>query len=287
MTDPMSYPKTNGALAEYIVVRRDWVATVPRGVSMEEASTLGPPGVTCFAYAEKAGLIEVANDGDGDGSGPRMVNKGLGKRVLITGGSTATGLFMLQLARVIVGEEGVVVTTCSPKHNDAVKALGADETIDYTTTPNLHAHLTKHYSSTPFDFIMDITGTDRHLYPKSPAYLHQNGTFAFAGAMSATHADVPAGLFGFLVFLAGFLGHLAGWGFNMVWPVVLGSVPRKCFFHSGFPNGRDMELTRQLVAEGKVRGSVDSVWRMDDGVKAFEYLATGKVRGKVVVSVRE
>lgn len=127
MTDPMSYPKTNGALAEYIVVRRDWVATVPRGVSMEEASTLGPPGVTCFAYAEKAGLIEVANDGDGDGSGPRMVNKGLGKRVLITGGSTATGLFMLQLARVIVGEEGVVVTTCSPKHNDAVKALGADE----------------------------------------------------------------------------------------------------------------------------------------------------------------
>ena len=52
----------------------------------------------------------------------------MGPAVLIYGGATATGLFGLQFARLSGCR---VLTTCSPRNFQLVKALGAHEVFDY------------------------------------------------------------------------------------------------------------------------------------------------------------
>ena len=54
--------------------------------------------------------------------------KPAGPAILIYGGATASGLFGLQFARLSGGR---VLTTCSPRNFQLVKALGAHEVFDY------------------------------------------------------------------------------------------------------------------------------------------------------------
>jgi len=124
MINPKKYRGYDGPLTEYMVAPRESVVLKPSNIKLDAASTLGACGCTVIGFAELAGWIEVVDDGPGK---PRIVNKAVGKRVLITGGSTATGLFMLQFAKHLVGKDGFVVTTCSPRNEEAVRRSGADE----------------------------------------------------------------------------------------------------------------------------------------------------------------
>lgn len=51
------------------------------------------------------------------------------KYIVVWGGSTATGLIAIQVAKQIYGIN--VITTCSARNFDLVKALGADKVVDY------------------------------------------------------------------------------------------------------------------------------------------------------------
>jgi D-arabinose 1-dehydrogenase-like Zn-dependent alcohol dehydrogenase len=52
-----------------------------------------------------------------------------GDRVLVNGASGGVGTMAVQLARDVVGPEGVVVGICSGKNAEMVRGLGADEVI--------------------------------------------------------------------------------------------------------------------------------------------------------------
>jgi len=54
---------------------------------------------------------------------------------------------------------------------------------------------------------------------------------------------------------------------TIMWPVMLGGVPRRSLFHSGSPSKRNLEVVRALAKSGELRGVVDSVWGFDDAVK--------------------
>lgn len=141
------------------------------------------------------------------------------------------------------------------------------QVIDYTQHPDLHSYLTTNHSSTPFDAIVDITGSDPQLYPHSPAYLKPDGVFSFAGNMSRTHASPDTSIFGALTWIYGLVSLVLTWQLYSIWPVFLGGVPRRSFFYSGQPNARNLSLVQKLVEDGKLKGSVDSVWGMEDVVK--------------------
>lgn len=112
-----------GAFGEYALIKGDVTMKVPAGISDAEASTVGI-GITTVGQA----LYETLGLPWPDGSDEGFAKVKAGTPLLIYGGSTATGLFAIQLAKL----SGLhVLVTCSPKNFDKVKTFGADEVFDY------------------------------------------------------------------------------------------------------------------------------------------------------------
>ncbi|CEN61410.1 Putative Zinc-binding oxidoreductase [Aspergillus calidoustus] len=108
-----------GAFAEYILVKGDLQYRVPEGMSFQEAATVGL-GVSTAALGLYRSL--------GLALPTKPVSGKERKQVLVYGGSTATGTLAIQFAK-LSGYE--VLTTCSPRHFDRVRELGADAVFDY------------------------------------------------------------------------------------------------------------------------------------------------------------
>ncbi|MCJ1252152.1 hypothetical protein MMC30_009390 [Trapelia coarctata] len=107
----------NGAFAEHIVAKAALQLPIPKGLSFEEAATLGV-GVTTVGQGLYQSLkLPLPTEPSKDGT-----------PVLIYGGSTATGTLAIQLAK----QSGLtVVTTASPRNHPLCKELGADAVFDY------------------------------------------------------------------------------------------------------------------------------------------------------------
>ncbi|PLN79353.1 hypothetical protein BDW42DRAFT_186747 [Aspergillus taichungensis] len=109
----------DGAFAEYIVVPVSTQTRIPDSLSFQEAATLGV-GVTTVGQALYQSLKMVLPEVN-----PQVVAER--EPVLIYGASTATGALAVQFAR-LSGYR--VIATCSPRHFEKVRALGADEVFD-------------------------------------------------------------------------------------------------------------------------------------------------------------
>jgi reticulon-4-interacting protein 1, mitochondrial len=108
--------RRNGTLAEYAVCPRQTLVKRPKDVSQEQAGGLGACGITAVQAADLAKLEK-------------------GDRVLITAASGGLGHMMVQVAREHVGEEGLVVGTCSGRNRGWVKEFGCNEVGAVTARP--------------------------------------------------------------------------------------------------------------------------------------------------------
>ena len=96
------------------------------------------------------------------------------------------------------------------------------------------------------------------MYVNSPAYLTPDGMMINIGSMEF---------------------------FNTWWPTWLGGVPRRYIMFTTPPSKDDAVVLVKLVEEGKLKISVDSVFSMEDAIRAYERIATKRARGRVVVKV--
>jgi len=58
-------------------------------------------------------------------------------------------------------------------------------------------------------------------------------------------------------------------------------------FHSANINQQGYLETAKLVEAGKLTGVVDTEYPMEDAVQAYDILAKGRARGKLVVKVQD
>ncbi|KXX82038.1 Protein TOXD [Madurella mycetomatis] len=114
----------DGTFAEYIMVKGDVAIKIPDHMSDEQAATLGAGIITVGQSLYQA--LKLPLPVSGSSSPPLLSPKS--PQILIYGGSTASGLLGIQLAR-LSGYR--VATTCSPSNFAYVKSLGADAAFDY------------------------------------------------------------------------------------------------------------------------------------------------------------
>ncbi len=103
----------DGAQAEYCLVAAASVVPKPATVDHARAAVVPISALTAWQALDRAQLSK-------------------GQRILIHGGAGGVGSFAVQLAR---HKKAHVIATASAVNMDFMKRLGADEVIDYRTTP--------------------------------------------------------------------------------------------------------------------------------------------------------
>ncbi|MDO8189110.1 NADP-dependent oxidoreductase [Conexibacter sp. JD483] len=103
----------DGAAAEYVVAPAAALAPAPAGIPLADAAALPMVGLTAWqALFDDAGLTD-------------------GQRILINGAGGAVGGYAVQLAKRAGAH---VIATASPRSSARVRAAGADEVIDHTSS---------------------------------------------------------------------------------------------------------------------------------------------------------
>ena len=97
-----------GGLQGLIAVPAKYVVKLPEGKTLRDGAGLLLAGCTALQQVEETGIKE-------------------GSRVLVNGASGGIGTAAVQIARAVVGREGLVVGVCSGRNVEMVKGLGADE----------------------------------------------------------------------------------------------------------------------------------------------------------------
>ncbi|MFI1003245.1 NADP-dependent oxidoreductase [Streptomyces galbus] len=127
---PMNGP---GAAAEYVLAPTEVLTAAPKSVPLADAAALPLVGLTAYqALFEHGGLAA-------------------GQRVLVNGAGGAVGGYAVQLAKS-AGTH--VIATASPRSGESVRAAGADEVVDHTTT-GLTAAVTE-----PVDLALNLAPVD-------------------------------------------------------------------------------------------------------------------------------
>jgi len=125
-----AFPHEAGGYAEYAVARSRELARIPDAVSDVEAAALPLAGLTAWQA-----VVDTAHVGPGS-------------RVLIHAAAGGVGHLAVQIAKAA---GAYVIGTARTQHHAWLKALGADELIDYTSQPTDQADV---------DLIVDLVGGD-------------------------------------------------------------------------------------------------------------------------------
>jgi NADPH:quinone reductase-like Zn-dependent oxidoreductase len=107
----MTLSSLSGAYAEYAVTKTDAIVLKPESINFEEAAAIPIGALT--AWQAMFDLAHLSS----------------GQRILITGASGGVGSMAVQLAKA---KGAIVIATASGRNEQFVRALGADEFVDYT-----------------------------------------------------------------------------------------------------------------------------------------------------------
>lgn len=161
-----------GMLTDYVVLPARSVVKLANSLSFEEAACLPCAGVTAWNA-----LME----------GPRPVKAGESVLVLGTGG---VSLLALQIAKAAGAR--VVATSSSDEKLERVRALGADEIINYRTTPDWGAVAARLTGGV--DHVVEVGGPGT--LEQSFAAVAYNGEVALMGVLAGLGTIAPYALVG-------------------------------------------------------------------------------------------
>jgi NADPH:quinone reductase-like Zn-dependent oxidoreductase len=164
----------DGSAAQYVVAPADVLANAPSSMSLADAAAL--PSVALTAWQ---GLFDDA---------------GLeaGQRLLIIGAGGAVGGYAVQLAKRAGAH---VIATASPRSRDSVKAAGADEVIDHTSSTVLDA------VTEPVDVLLNLAPISPEEFGALVALVRDGGVVVATTAWMPTPSDDKRGVHGIGIFV--------------------------------------------------------------------------------------
>ena len=238
-----------GAIAEFAVVPEHAAALKPANLDFVQAASIPMVGLTSWqALKERLDLR-------------------FGQKLFIPAGSGGIGSFAIQLAKQLGAKVG---TTTSTGNVAQVRALGADEVVDYKRQE--FAQVLRGYDA--------ALGTLRgDAIEKSVGILKPGGRIvSLVGPLDAAFARAR--------------------GLNFVIKFVFGLMSRKIMrlakkqdvaysFLFLRPDGAQLAEIGKLLETERIRPVIDKVFPFEQAKDALDYLAQGHAKGKVVVRMNQ
>jgi len=223
----------DGVAAQYCVFSADSTLRIPEHMSFEEGATL-----PCAALTAWNGV-----------TGPRAVRSG---DTVLTLGTGGVSIFALQLAKS--AGASVIVTSSSDEKLARARKLGADDAINYVTTPDWHVAVRGLTGGRGVDHVIETAG---------------------GGTMERSIASTRRG--GFIHVI----GLVAPGQFDPV-HILLGGVTLRG------TEGGSLEMFASMnraMAQAKIKPVIDRVFAFEALPAALDYLQTGRHFGKIVVTI--
>ncbi|MEP6946419.1 MAG: NAD(P)-dependent alcohol dehydrogenase [Acidobacteriota bacterium] len=225
-------PHWNGVLREFAAFSEDAVVRVPAHLSYAEAATLPCAAVTAWNALVVSGKLKAGD-------------------TVLTLGTGGVSIFAVQIAKLFGAR--VISTSSSDEKIQRLKAIGADETINYRTTEAWDAEVLALTEERGVDHVVEVGGADT--LPRSLNAVRVGCHIALIGALSGAGNFNPINVFMKSVRIQGI-----------------------------FTGSRAMfEDLNRAVNESKLKPVIDRVYEFDEVQDALRHMATGAHFGKIVI----
>ncbi len=232
--DPVFGEGPGGGCGQYLTIKQDNVVTIPDGVTFESAAATPVAGLTALQGLRTHGAVQP------------------GDRVLVNGAAGGVGTMAVQIAKALGAE---VTAVCSTRNVEMVRALGADEVIDYTSADFVAG-------GARFDVMLDNVG-NRH--PREVrGVMRPGGRYV---AISGPKANRWVDPLPYLV------------------RARIAFTRADASFHNftAAANADDLTFLGELLASGRLVPQIDRVVGLDGVAPALAEIGTGHARAKIVV----
>ena len=221
-----------GGFAEYARVPQSALSQMPAGLTYEEAAALPQAGAIALQGIRDKGQVQP------------------GQAVLINGAGGGSGMYAVQLAKLLGAEVTGVDNTGKLEF---MRSLGADHVIDYT-----RENFTR--DGRAYDLILDLAAYRSPLACRGS--LHPGGRYLYVGGSVAALLQA---------LLAWPLTGSAGSRKIRVLPVRLGV--------------QHLAPLVELCQAGKIATVIDRRYPLGEVPEALRYMGAGNAKGKVIVIV--
>ncbi|MCK9505603.1 MAG: NAD(P)-dependent alcohol dehydrogenase [Porticoccaceae bacterium] len=223
----------DGVLTEYVCVKASEAVLLPSYMSYEQGATL-----PCAAVTAWTALTQY----DALCPGETVVVQG-------TGG---VSIFALQMAKLFGAR--VIATSSSEEKLHTLKALGADDVINYRTRPDWDQAVLELTDGVGADVVVEVAGGET--FAKSVAATRMGGRISVIGLLSG----MPA------------LDHNFFIRMQSIHPIRVGS--REHFV-----------AMNKALSTHRLKPLVDRVFHFSEAVEAFRYFEARQHLGKVVIAI--
>ncbi len=224
----------DGWLTEYKVVSEESLVSLPDYLSFEQGATLPCAAVTAWAAL----------------NGDRPIKAG---ETVLTLGTGGVSLFAIQLAKAMGAR--VIATTSSEAKAERLKALGADEVINYVQHPEWSKEVQRLTSGQGVNRVVEVGG---------PGTLNQSIRSIGIGGELAL------------------IGFVAQDGLAIDFFSLFKSAARFRVISVG--SREDFEQMNRVLVQHKIMPVIDSVFSFTDSKRAWQHFDSRLHVGKVVIS---
>ncbi|KHO20868.1 hypothetical protein QQ44_21590 [Mycolicibacterium setense] len=220
------FPRQAGGYAQFVTAPSRHFATIPTGLGFTEAAALPLAGLTAWQM-----LVDVAH-------------VTAGQRVLVSAAAGGVGHLAVQIAKA---RGAYVIGTARAAKHDFVRRLGADEVVDYTTTP-------VHEVANDVDVVIQMFGGE--------AGREALNCLRPGGVLVSAQAAWTPGLF-----------------------ERAGELNVHAYDYLVEPDAAGMQSLAELVASGRLRVRIAAEYPLTEAAQALKVIGEGRTAGKIVLTV--
>lgn len=223
----------DGTMAEFMVLPEEGVALAPVHLDDIEAASLPTAAVTAWRALVTEGGVKP------------------GDKVLVQG-TGGVSLFALQFAKMLGAY--VIITSSSDDKLAKVRAMGADDIINYRRVPEWGKRVREITGRDGVDHIVEVGG--QGTLPQSLRAIRTGGMISLIGVLSGGKMDVPLG------------------------PVVTRHVRMQGITVGSREDFTDMA---RAIAQHRLHPVIDRTFAFDEIRLALEHLSSGQHFGKITI----